>query len=385
MPRLRDINPSEVALVVRGANKRRFSVLKADDELELDPAVADAIQKEADGEAELLKQLADSDVDAARSTVAAFRLLKAHADELPEAVRKAMDAMCDPGDLPDEDEEQQVAKAAAEYDQICKAKYSDKQRAAMAKNGQALPDGSYPIADKEDLENAVHAIGRGRNNSHADIRAHIVKRAKALGATSQLPDDWNVSKEDKDMPNGATAQLVPVKKEDGTWDLSGVPDESRPAFDAFLKEQDAELERIRKERDDERSDLEKKADEALQIAKAEQDKRETAEFIAKAEELGQDVEFGPVLKAISAAVESDTFEKLEAVLKAAHEQAKAAGLYKEIGRSGGAGTAGSAEAELTAKADEIRKADTSLSAEQALEKAYTDNPELFARMREEER
>ncbi len=55
-----------------------------------------------------------------------------------------------------------------------------------------MPDGSYYIRNADDLSNAIHAIGRG-SGSHADIRAHIVKRAKALGLTKSLPKDWNVT------------------------------------------------------------------------------------------------------------------------------------------------------------------------------------------------
>jgi len=70
-------------------------------------------------------------------------------------------------------------------------KYNADDRKRMAANGQALPDGSYPIADEDDLHNAIHAVGRGSNNSHDTIRRHIIKRAKALGLSSAIPDNWD--------------------------------------------------------------------------------------------------------------------------------------------------------------------------------------------------
>lgn len=70
-------------------------------------------------------------------------------------------------------------------------KYSDDDRQKMAKSGDAMPDGSYPIADAEDLANAIRAVGRGANNSHNAIRRHIIARAKALGLSDRIPDDWN--------------------------------------------------------------------------------------------------------------------------------------------------------------------------------------------------
>jgi hypothetical protein len=71
------------------------------------------------------------------------------------------------------------------------AKYNRADRDEMAKSGAAMPDGSYPIADEEDLHNAIHAVGRGRHASHDAIRRHIIARAQALGLSSLIPEDWN--------------------------------------------------------------------------------------------------------------------------------------------------------------------------------------------------
>ncbi len=70
-----------------------------------------------------------------------------------------------------------------------KRDFSDKQRSKMADAGTAMPDGSFPIANKSDLKNAIQAFGRAKNKSAA--KAHIKTRAKALGATDLLPDDWS--------------------------------------------------------------------------------------------------------------------------------------------------------------------------------------------------
>ena len=76
------------------------------------------------------------------------------------------------------------------YARFLNEKYSQDDRDRMAKSGQAMPDGSYPIADEEDLDNAIHAVGRG-GSDHDAIRRHIIKRAKALGASERIPDNWN--------------------------------------------------------------------------------------------------------------------------------------------------------------------------------------------------
>ena len=67
--------------------------------------------------------------------------------------------------------------------------YSQEERERMAKKGQALPDGSFPIADREDLENAIQAIGRASDPDRA--KAHIKKRARELGLEELIPEGWN--------------------------------------------------------------------------------------------------------------------------------------------------------------------------------------------------
>lgn len=74
-----------------------------------------------------------------------------------------------------------------------KKDYSDKERNDMADKGQALPDGSFPIKTKADLANAIKAYGRAKNKSKA--KSHIITRAKDLGASDMLPEDWNKSQE----------------------------------------------------------------------------------------------------------------------------------------------------------------------------------------------
>lgn len=83
--------------------------------------------------------------------------------------------------VPAEDEDAVVASLAFKS-------YDAEQRREMAKKGEALPDGSFPIADEEDLKNAIQAIGRAKDPDKA--KAHIKKRAKALGKEDLIPEDW---------------------------------------------------------------------------------------------------------------------------------------------------------------------------------------------------
>lgn len=62
------------------------------------------------------------------------------------------------------------------------------QRKKDASQGKALPDGSFPIENVEDLRNAIQAIGRAKDPAAA--KAHIKKRARALGHPELIPEGW---------------------------------------------------------------------------------------------------------------------------------------------------------------------------------------------------
>jgi hypothetical protein len=65
------------------------------------------------------------------------------------------------------------------------------ERDTAAKKRQALPDGSYPIRNEEDLSNAVQAFGRAKEEDRGKVRRHIMRRAKALGKMDLIPEKWN--------------------------------------------------------------------------------------------------------------------------------------------------------------------------------------------------
>lgn len=70
-------------------------------------------------------------------------------------------------------------------------------RKAAAQRGWAMPDGSFPIRPldqhgRTDLGKAIKAVGRS-GSSHDAVRRHIIKRARALGLSDQIPDNWSSS------------------------------------------------------------------------------------------------------------------------------------------------------------------------------------------------
>jgi hypothetical protein len=61
-------------------------------------------------------------------------------------------------------------------------------RRNLAERGEALPDGSFPIRNREDLRDAIQSYGRA--NDKAEAKRWIKRRARELDAEDELPDDW---------------------------------------------------------------------------------------------------------------------------------------------------------------------------------------------------
>lgn len=66
--------------------------------------------------------------------------------------------------------------------------FNQMQRRRLAAKRQAMPDGGFPIRNVADLKNAIQAFGRAKNKPA--VKAWIKKRARELGATNLLPDNW---------------------------------------------------------------------------------------------------------------------------------------------------------------------------------------------------
>jgi hypothetical protein len=81
-----------------------------------------------------------------------------------------------------------VKLSAGDIVSLAPRQFSSETRDKLAKRNVAMPDGSFPIPDKDALRRAIQSIGRAKDPAAA--KRHIVKRAKALGATDMLPDGW---------------------------------------------------------------------------------------------------------------------------------------------------------------------------------------------------
>lgn len=66
------------------------------------------------------------------------------------------------------------------------AEYGEEERAALARAGHALPDGSYPMPTCEAVGDAIHAYGRAPESHRAELRALIRRRNTDLGCGHEL-------------------------------------------------------------------------------------------------------------------------------------------------------------------------------------------------------
>jgi hypothetical protein len=91
-----------------------------------------------------------------------------------------------------------------------KREFSSGTRERMAEAGTAMPDGSFPIANANDLRNAIQSVGRAKNYEAA--KRHIIRRARALGMTDMLPEDWRNSTMKGGDWSGSVFDLNPFVK-----------------------------------------------------------------------------------------------------------------------------------------------------------------------------
>jgi hypothetical protein len=425
---LSDVDGDEISLVKRAANKRRFLMLKGDDGL--DAELADILDIPWEREGALLDQIRKEGIqdDAVeRAVVAGIRLLKGVETELtPELIEKLgtelygksnpalntssgssgggdltgsagsgeddhygsasgadKDGSAGGTDLEGGGSAPKVAADGHPADCDCpdcqedmeKAEFSDSERKDLASRGQAQSDGSYPIRNKSDLGNAIQAFGRSKNKSAT--KSWIIRRAKALGATGMLPDSWGVSKSDSsdnddvmsDIEKGDAVEFrVPVKKEDGTWDYEGVPDEAVGFFSTLIEKS----EQTSKELAEAREQISKNADDNLH--------RDAVEKAASYSHVAPTDDLAPILKEASEKLEPETVEKLQELLGNAEERIAKGDLFTEMGKRTSVETSSSdAYTEAVKKSTElIEKSDTALTQDQAMSRVWMENPDLYA-------
>ncbi len=176
-----------------------------------------------------------------------------------------------------------------------------------------------------------------------------------------------VKKETKKMDNNQSS--IPVsfsKRDDGSYDLTGVPEEMQATVEQLCKAQDAAIQ---------------KAAELEEILKAERDERLRRDFVEKAEKEypnlpGTAVEIGILLKSLND-LDKEVAEKVEGIFKSVNAQIEGGSLLEEVGSP-------TNEAEVTAwgriekQAQELVSSGAVGSKAAAVSKVLELNPKLYS-------
>ncbi|UVF61441.1 capsid maturation protease [Gordonia phage DalanDe] len=149
------------------------------------------------GDGEMSGLIEDAGLDVQDAAAAFDQAVAAgDAESMAGAASEILDAVEEaPGDLADDEGLKAIVQAVAQAvsggtsePTEQKRQFTGKERNKAASQGSAMKDGSFPIKNTSDLQNAIKAFGRAKDKEAA--KKHIISRAKSLGATNLLPDGW---------------------------------------------------------------------------------------------------------------------------------------------------------------------------------------------------
>lgn len=376
MKLLGDVDGDEVSLVKRAANRRRFLLLKGDDKL--DTELADILDAPWEREGALLDEIRKSGVDdetVERAVIAAVRLIKGVESEFsPELVEKIgveLYGRKNPKLNSGGSDSQEDLDGTAGHDgELDGSGSHDGDTSGSGRDGELSGTGKKApkVADDSDGNDAepdddADDKGKGKRKLFGG------KKAKPFSKSDDTSDNDDAMEHDNE---GGTVEVqVPVRKEDGTWDLTDVPSESRPFFEEMIAKAD-KADKTEKELEEAKEQL-AKADDTLRT-------RETLAKAASYSHVAPTDDLAPILKEASEKFDSETYEKFESLLGAAEERITKGGLFAEMGRSQGTSNEEKSDAwtEAVKKAEAlVEKSDTPMSQDQALAKVWESNPDLY--------
>jgi hypothetical protein len=212
-----------------------------------------------------------------------------------------------------------MPKNAGKYSSSQVSSIKGRIRSAMQRIGAKVSKEDQALLDALDAHESV--IERVRKA----MRRRTTKDSDPFdGSDSPDTDDPDEPDDDTVEKGGTVGDSVPVpiKKEDGSWDLSGVPVEARPFYESMIVEKAAALEKA-----------EQTATELAEV----KDQLRSNEILKSAEaqfsSVGPTADIVEILKAADA-MPTEAREALERVLSAANERIDKAALFSEIGRNG---------------------------------------------------
>lgn len=245
-----------------------------------------------------------------------------------------------------------MPKNAAKYSSGDAAAIKGRIKAAMKRAGAHVAKDDPDLTEEEQgiIATIRKAFGRNRRSESSPDDGDIPE-----------PDDGPDDTTDDAVEKGGTVDThaVPIQKEDGSWDLSGVPEESRPYYELTIQ---------------------KAQETATKLEKAEATLAETREALrtqeiitkadAEFDKIGARDDIVTVLKEAGDKLSPEGYESLVSLLSAANERVAKGDLFTEMGRTAlGDGSETDAWAKIEKAADDlVEKSDTGMTRDQAVDR-----------------
>lgn len=352
MNRLHELETKEISLVPRGANKKRFLVLKA--------TTGESMPKP---NAEILKMVNSADPEVMKKVEQVVKDFKVEDDKGGEG-------------SPMTDRAQAAVKAIVRIahgmkDEIHMGALHQALKAAGLKHRDDEGDDETEEGDESDTEKSFKKDEDVSDEHYGDAMEDAKKSYKAkLGKLGY--EKYKPGKDDNSTNSEEDTVSKEIVNKDGSLNLDAVPKEVQPAIEHIFKSN---------------MDLVKKNDTLTAELKKERDERRSKEFVAKADSLkhyvGDKAALAKELQTLSdtsPAAYDIMVKNLEAVEKSA-EANKA--LFREIGsdQGGSEGDPNSFDAKINAIAKGIvEKGDGKLTDAQAYERALStpEGQQLYA-------
>lgn len=208
-----------------------------------------------------------------------------------------------------------------------------------------------------------------------EVVAYIEALEDHIDELAKDEDDEEEDEEETDEEEDEEEPPAPTSKGKGKKTAKATPVPADLA--TLLAKSDPEVAALIKAQQEEVAKASKRAEDAEKVAKAERTERRRRDFVAKAEKLPEvntnATELGDVLRKIDD-IDPKLGEQVETMLKAANEQIAKGKLFEEVGKIGGAVTLGES---VDAAAKAIQTKEPNLTYEQAVTKAYEQNPALY--------
>lgn len=322
---LTDYTGYEVSLVPLGANKKkRFLVTKEHGELAMDKLLEQILKEGLKDEGSVDKVVKNLGMNEEEGMVLKAIMKMVGGDKAPLSKEKLMKALDDMGEKSPE----QIKKMEEEEEE-----------------------------KKEKIKKAE------------EEEAAAIKKAK------EEEEEVN-----KNLKGGTMPAKVPVLKEDGSWDLSGVDENLRPALEVVCKSNEMLTKTITSQELVNKSLAEK--------LKTEQDARVLKEFEVKAQSYGHLGDDATALaKVLKSAHDADpkNCEAIEMILKSANAKIEEGNLFKEAGATSTTMHGATAWTKIEKMAEGFETADPSLSKADAIDLVLKKHPELYDEYSQEKR